>query len=86
MSPGNAIPLNGVMQTARRGGEIGVPGDRQPRQRPLGIIFFPEVLCRQGYLRCIGRNSQWTSFGHSVFRFSAIYRKLKISLKKDLIS
>jgi hypothetical protein len=24
--PGNAILLNGLMQTARRGGEIGVPG------------------------------------------------------------
>lgn len=86
MSPGNAMPLNGVMQTARRRGEIGIPGDRPPRQRPMGLISSPEILCRQRCLGYISRSPRWISFGHSFFRFNAIYRKLKISLKKDLIS
>jgi hypothetical protein len=86
-SPGN-VPRerHSTDWRCRRVVEIGVPGDRLHRQRPLGIIYFPWVIRRQGHLRYIGQNPRWISLGHSVFRFNPIYRKKKISLKRDLIS
>ena len=50
MLPGTAILLNGVVQTVRRGGEIGVPGVSTDAIRgKIGIIFrgycsFPAFL------------------------------------------
>jgi hypothetical protein len=56
-SPGN-IPrerYSSEWRCRRHGEEIGVPGDQLHRQRPLGIIFFPWVICRQGIFVTSGK-------------------------------